>query len=264
MTPEIQEKIKKLQQKKDEYRHSLHDTIFSDKFYNWLENELLGEPNFTEEKLVRMGVPRSDCPRILKQERENAKKTFAVLMENLAVKAPYSTEFLKGVHRSLMQDIIFSAGEYRTEPVRMAMTAIKPAEPYDIHGIIEQAQKDYYADKNEVKRILDLNYKIVVTQPFFDANKRTSRITMNYELLRHGYSPVFLYGKDRADYLDVIEKRFATGETAPYYNFMLGKMAETTQLSIDILDGKKEIQKPVSVAHQTLAVAPKINNRQKD
>jgi hypothetical protein len=71
---------------------------------------------------------------------------------------------------------------------------------------------EWYADAVKQKKLHPveiaalIHYKFVCIHPFDDSNGRTSRLLMNYNLLRYGYPPVIIKSADKKNYLNALNK----------------------------------------------------------
>lgn len=57
-------------------------------------------------------------------------------------------------------------------------------------------------------------------QPFFDGNKRTGRLAMNYELLRNGFEGIIVPAEREAEYVDVVAEVYHSGDASAYVEFL--------------------------------------------
>ena len=90
--------------------------------------------------------------------------------------------------------------------------------------------------KKSVRDMFDLNYDIVVTQPFADGNKSIARTMLNYELMKHGYPPVlFSSAEDKELFITAVEKGYTDNDRTSFYDFMTDKMYSTALQSIHLL-----------------------------
>lgn len=83
------------------------------------------------------------------------------------------------------------------------------------------------------------HYDIIALQPFDDFNKRTSRLIMNWILIKNGYSPIaFNSPKDKQNYIASITAN-ANGNHKDYNRYMLSCMARTQDKVINLLKKSK-------------------------
>ena len=65
-----------------------------------------------------------------------------------------------------------------------------------------------------------VHYRFVRIHPFDDSNGRTSRLLMNYYLLRNGYAPVVIESNDKKSYLTALNKADA-GDIESFINYII-------------------------------------------
>lgn len=58
-------------------------------------------------------------------------------------------------------------------------------------------------------------------QPFFDGNKRTGRLAMNYELLRNGFDSIIVPAEREAEYVSSVAEMYHDGNAVSYVEFLL-------------------------------------------
>lgn len=80
-------------------------------------------------------------------------------------------------------------------------TPIKMAELMDWFRKVESDKK-----LHPVQIAAQLHYDFVRIHPFDDSNGRTSRLLMNYVLIRHGFPPVVIKSADKKNYLTALNK----------------------------------------------------------
>lgn len=82
---------------------------------------------------------------------------------------------------------------------------------------------------------LELHHRIIVTQPFVDANKRTARLMMNTCLMRAEFAPIIISPQNRTSYIRAIESYYLNHQSENYHAFMLDKMAQSQEEAIGFL-----------------------------
>lgn len=249
MPPTAQNVIKKMlfiESIKSFYR-GIAQSQLKAKLYNWVIKNLSQELYYTPQTIKRLGIPEFRAPEIIAQEQVNNEEACQFFKESLELHIPYSTEFVKKTHQIMLSQIMLTAGEYRRHNVRLAQTDIRPPAPGEIYDKMVWLDKEYNKKPANIVSILDLHYNIVVTQPFADGNKRVARWLLNYELLRNNYGPLLISAQDNGEYINALEKRFVSADTAAYYAFMLNKMQQTIHLSLPILrsEGNNRIAMPI-------------------
>lgn len=59
-----------------------------------------------------------------------------------------------------------------------------------------------------VVRATLLHGEFVKIHPFIDGNEKTSRLLLNFELIKSGYTPIIIKNENRAKYYEVLDIRF--------------------------------------------------------
>jgi Fic family protein len=109
---------------------------------------------------------------------------------------------------------LITPGEYKKEPNSVLLQngeMFHYASPEDT-PIMMKELLEWYADAVKQKKLHPveiaalIHYKFVCIHPFDDSNGRTSRLLMNYVLLRYGYPPVIIKSADKKNYLNALNK----------------------------------------------------------
>ena len=64
---------------------------------------------------------------------------------------------------------------------------------------------NYKTDLNEIELAAFNHAEFVKIHPFVDGNGRTSRLIMNYQLMKSGFLPISIDKKDRLKYYNALE-----------------------------------------------------------
>jgi len=82
----------------------------------------------------------------------------------------------------------------------------------------------------------EAHYRLVAIHPFTDGNGRTARLLMNLILLQAGFPPMVIAPEQRPDYVDALETRHVSGDTAPWQAFMTARLIESLERYLEILE----------------------------
>lgn len=63
-------------------------------------------------------------------------------------------------------------------------------------------------------------------QPFFDGNKRTGRLAMNYELLRNGFEGIIVPARHEAEYVTAVAATYRDGDATTYVEFLVSNTSD--------------------------------------
>ena len=72
--------------------------------------------------------------------------------------------------------------------------------------------------------------------PFIDGNGRTSRLLLNFELMKYGYSPIIIKKDSRAKYYEVLDHAHTTMDYHPFLKFVADLVEESEQLWLSVLE----------------------------
>lgn len=78
---------------------------------------------------------------------------------------------------------------------------------------VELAEK---SNLNGIELAAWTHAEFVRIHPFLDGNGRTSRLLMNYQLLKNVFLPVSVAKEDRLDYYNALDKYAAEGDLQPF------------------------------------------------
>ena len=139
------------------------------------------------------------------------------------------------LHRLILKSIDSSnAGIYRKIPVRISGSQHEPPEPY----LLEKLMEDYFSHYSKQRRILhpvilaaEAHERLVSIHPFTDGNGRTSRLVMNFVLLRNGFTLANLKGDDksRLEYYKALEDVQVNNKPEPFYHLIADKVIESLE-----------------------------------
>jgi Fic family protein len=96
-----------------------------------------------------------------------------------------------------------------------------------------------------------LHYDFVRIHPFDDSNGRTSRLLMNYVLLRNGFPPVIIKASDKKGYLTALNKA-DVGDLDSFVFYILENLRWSVELSLkaakgEIIEEDDDVDKEIEV-----------------
>ncbi len=138
---------------------------------------------------------------------------------------------IKSIHQLVLKTIdSHNAGQYRQENVVIAGADHLPPNyfkvPEAMAALIEQYQAS--ANLHPVELAARLHVDFVGIHPFVDGNGRTSRLLMNFELMRHGYLPIIIAVEQRLSYYQALD----AAHTEKNYDLFIDLVAELEQTTI--------------------------------
>lgn len=93
-----------------------------------------------------------------------------------------------------------------------------------------------WATYHLVVRATLLHGEFVKIHPFVDSNGRTSRLLLNFELMRAGYPPIIIKNESRATYYEVLGLAHTTMNYGPFLKLVAELVLESEQLWLSFLD----------------------------
>ena len=150
-------------------------------------------------------------------EVANHAKAFAYVQKCVAEEKPLTEAIVKDIHAILMENIL-TGGVYRNVEVRITGAKHKPPAPAEMYRQV----KDFYADLpcrtelNAIELAAWTHAEFVKIHPFVDGNGRTSRMLMNYQLMKAGFLPVSIAKEDRLSYFETLEEYAVTRNINPF------------------------------------------------
>lgn len=172
-------------------------------------------------------------------EATNHKQAIKYL-EAIAGKEPVTEETLKKMHAMILRGINDAeAGVYRNVRVRILGAVFTPPDPVKISRFISELFKWLNSAKlHSVELAALAHYKLVHIHPFFDGNGRTSRLLMNFILMKQGFPPAIVLNTDRKKYYGCLKKA-DLGDEKPFVNLMAQALERSLDLYLEALEPVK-------------------------
>lgn len=142
-------------------------------------------------------------------------------VESLVVKDEMLSEYtIKSLHALILKNIDDkNAGSYRNINVLIAGATHRPPTNIEVPSKME-AFIDWYKTEAQtlhaVERACQIHVDFVGIHPFSDGNGRTSRLLMNFELMKNGFPPVVLKVENRLAYYEALDKAHTLNDYAPF------------------------------------------------
>jgi len=152
----------------------------------------------------------------------NHKKAYGYVKKCISEKKTLDENIVKDLHAILTENII-AGGIYRNEEVRISGAGFTPPAGNEMYMQIKNFYEDLKIKEKELNAIeLDAwtHAEFVRIHPFVDGNGRTSRLIMNYQLLKSGYLPVSIAKENRLDYYNALEQYAVNGELTAFADFI--------------------------------------------
>jgi len=159
-------------------------------------------------------------------ETVNHNKAFSYVKSCIADGKQLTEAVVKDIHAILMENILIG-GVYRNCEVRITGAKHKPPAPNEMYIQIKGFFADLpYKPFNAIELAAYTHAEFVRIHPFEDGNGRTSRIIMNYQLMRAGFLPVSISKETRLEYFEALERFAVDGHLKPFID-MIVSLEET-------------------------------------
>lgn len=153
----------------------------------------------------------------------NHNEAFQFVKNCISEKRDLDENIVKDIHALLMKNIL-TGGIYRNVEVRISGAGHKPPMPSEMYQQIKTFYTDMQkmADKNDIEFSAWTHAEFVKIHPFVDGNGRTSRMIMNYELMRAGFLPVSIAKENRLEYFEALEAYAIDGNLTLFADMIAG------------------------------------------
>ena len=151
----------------------------------------------------------------------NHNKAFSYVKNCIAEDKPLDENIVKDIHSILMENILVG-GIYRNVGVRITGAKHKPPVPSEMYHQIKDffSNLNFKSDLNPIELAAWTHAEFVKIHPFVDGNGRTSRLIMNYQLMKHGFLPISVNKEDKLDYFNFLEEYAVNGNLEPFADFI--------------------------------------------
>lgn len=151
----------------------------------------------------------------------NHKKAFDYVKKCIQNEENLNENIVKNIHEILM-DNIMNGGFYRSANVFITGANHEPPSSREMY---EQVKFFYYElEKNKyndpIKLAAWVHAEFVKIHPFNDGNGRTSRLIMNYILMKKGLLPINIKNENKLEYFESLDKYASTGNLEQFCNLV--------------------------------------------
>lgn len=119
---------------------------------------------------------------------------------------------IKKLHQIIGENIINNPGNYKENEnylINSRGEEINFTNPKDVETRMQELRKKYENDWQSLtvfERATNLHMALINIHPFSDANGRTARLILNYELIKNNYPPVLINESQKLAYYAMIEE----------------------------------------------------------
>ena len=164
---------------------------------------------------------------------------------------------------------LITPGEYKKEPNSVLLQngeMFHYASPEDTPAMMKELL-GWYSDAVKQKKLHPveiaalIHYKFVRIHPFDDSNGRTSRLLMNYVLLRFGYPPVIIKSADKKNYLNALNKA-DVGDVNAFVEYVTKQLVWSLEISVKAAEGESieeldDVDKEIDIWKKSTINQPK-------
>lgn len=152
---------------------------------------------------------------------------------------------IKSIHHLVLKNIDdHNAGQYRRENVVIAGAEHAPPDFIKVPEAMT-ALMDWYSNSSDLHPVecaARLHVDFVGIHPFVDGNGRTSRLLMNFELIRRGYLPVIIPVEQRLRYYDALDTAHTRGDYDLFIELVSGLEQATLERYLRVIQGQTDTQ----------------------
>lgn len=218
---------------------SLHQKLIVEWTYN--SNAIEGNTlTLSETKVVLEGITIGGKSMVEHLETINHREAILFVEDLISNKEPLSEWNIKSIHTLILKEIDNqNVGKYRMENVVISGAKHIPPKHYEINNLMQKLMAEYHNDwvkYHPVVRATLLHGEFVKIHPFIDGNGRTSRLLLNFELMKSGYMPIIIKNDNRAKYYDVIDLAHTTMNYRPFIELVSELVIESEKLWLSVLE----------------------------
>lgn len=218
--------------------NSLHEKLIVEWTYN--SNAIEGNTlTLSETKVVLEGITIGGKSMVEHLEAINHREAILFVEDLISNKEPLSEWNIKNIHALILKEIDnTNAGKYRSENVVISGAKHIPPKYYEIGDLMQKLMVEYqneWKGFHPVVRATLIHGEFVKIHPFIDGNGRTSRLLLNFELIKNGYPPIIIKNEERARYYDVLDLAHTTMNYEPFIELVSELVIESEKLLVSVL-----------------------------
>src|SRR5690625_468947 len=152
---------------------------------------------------------------------------------------PLTQRTIKDIHAIVLQGIDRSiAGKYRSTAALITGANHTPPSPEKIQDEMDKLMEWYESaeELHPVEKASMLHAKFVNIHPFADGNGRTSRLLMNFELMKAKYPPITIEKDERFKYYEVLDISGVKKDYGPFTEFVSERAVKTLEYYLSLLN----------------------------
>lgn len=153
----------------------------------------------------------------------NHNKAFDYVKQSIEKQEELDEEKVKDIHEILTENIM-QGGIYRNTDVAITGATHTPPTPNEMYKQLKFFYDDLKINQEKINPIelaAWTHAEFVRIHPFIDGNGRTSRLIMNYQLMKNGFLPINIKVEDRLEYYNSLDVYATKKDLTPFLNFIL-------------------------------------------
>ena len=155
-------------------------------------------------------------------EVTNHNNAFDYVKKSIQNNEELNEDKVKDIHEILTKNI-FQGGIYRSTDVSITGATHTPPTPNDMYNQLRFFYNDLQENDlkmNPIELAAWTHAEFVRIHPFPDGNGRTSRLIMNYQLMKKGFLPINIKVEDRIDYYNALDIYATKKDIVPFTNLI--------------------------------------------
>ena len=180
-------------------------------------------------------------------------EAFELLLQKIGMEEderPLTEELIKNVANTINRNAMYIKNDYRELDNEVAFeNQFAIEKPSNIEKAMKKLLEKYYKDWSKLdvfEREALFNIEFLRIHPFEDGNGRTSRLLLNFNLLRQGHAPVLLPETIREKYFKARNR-----EDSKWIKLLFEKESLKEKKVIDALIEQYELEKSTNVTKKT-------------
>jgi Fic family protein len=215
-------------------------SINEDRNLRWIYNSNAIEGNtltLRETQIILKGITIGGKSVKDHLEVVNHKDAIFFLEELVNAGSELTERDIKDLHSLILKGIDQkNAGKYRNANVIISGARHVPPQHYLLQELMSKLINKYQSWHNlhPVVRAAYLHGEFVKIHPFIDGNGRTSRLLMNFELMKAGYLPIIILQETRNKYYDALDKAHTTFDYTDFIKMIADYEIETIKFYLSM------------------------------
>lgn len=238
-------KIDSMKKRIDEHRplstnavKTLREKLIVDWTYN--TNAIEGNTlTLSETKVVLEGITIGGKSVTEHLEAINHKEAIEYLETIIKENKDLTEWTLKNIHQLILKDIDDqNAGKYRNENVTISGASHIPPNHMILSELMQKLFWEYDKAWNNYHPVIKaclLHGEFVKIHPFVDGNGRTARLLLNFELMKHGYTPIVITKDRRSEYYEALDLAHTTLDYSKFIHLISDFLIDSELLWLRII-----------------------------